>query len=491
MDHNEPAEITSTQHSALSTQHSYDAVVVGSGPNGLGAAITLAQAGKRVLVYEARDKIGGGCRSAELTLPGFVHDICSAIHPGAVTSPFMRSLPLGEFGLEWVYSPLAMAHPFDDGSAAVLSRSIRQTSLSLGQDASAYRRLMGPIARNWGKISPAVLGPLSIPHHPFALARFGLPALLSTRRLASLAFKGDRARGFFAGLSAHSMLPLETPATAAAGLLLGTLGHVVGWPFARGGSQKIVDVMACYLRRLGGEIVTSTTVDSLERLPGAGAIMFDVTPRQLVKIAGEKLPERYKKRLGRYRYGPGVFKIDYALDGPVPWKAEECRQAATVHLGGTLEEIASAEAAVWRGEHPERPFVLTAQQSLFDPTRAPEGKHAFWAYCHVPANSTFDMTERIEAQIERFAPGFRDRILARHVMSPVDMQDYNANYIGGEINGGVQDLRQLYTRPTPAWRPYRTPSKGIYICSSSTPPGGGVHGLCGYFAARTALHDGF
>ena len=482
---------TELLQSAIPNPQSAGAVVVGSGPNGLAAAITLAQAGKRVLVLEARDKIGGGCRSAELTLPGFVHDICSAIHPGAVNSPFMRSLPLAEYGLEWIYSPLALAHPFDDGTAAVLTRSVMRTSLSLRRDARTYRRLMRPIVGNWDKISPAILGPLSIPLHPLALARFGIPALLSARRLADLLFKGKYARGLFAGLSAHSMLALDTPATAAAGLLLGTLGHVAGWPVARGGSQSIVDAMACHLRGLGGEITTGVTVKSAECLPASDAVLFDVTPRQLVQIAGERLPAGYKEQLSRYRYGPGVFKVDYALDGPVPWKAPECRQAATVHLGGTLEEIADAEAAVWRGEHPERPFLLTAQQSLFDPTRAPAGKHTFWAYCHVPNGSTFDMTGRIEAQIERFAPGFRDRILARHVMSPSDMQSYNANYIGGEINGGVQDLRQLFTRPTPAWRPYRTPARGIYICSSSTPPGGGVHGLCGYYAARTALHDGF
>jgi phytoene dehydrogenase-like protein len=467
----------------------YDAVVIGAGPNGLAAAITLARSGQRVQVIEARDEIGGGCRSAELTLPGFTHDICSAIHPGAVNSPFMRSLPLQRYGVEWVYSPLALAHPFDDGTAAVLSRSLMQTSLSLREDASAYRKLMGPIVRNWDKISPTVLGPLSIPAHPFALARFGIPALMPVRKLAGLLFRGKHARGLFAGMAAHSMLSLDTPATSAAALLLATLGHVVGWPLARGGSQHIADAMASYLHDLGGEIVTGKLVESMECLPEANVVLLDVTPRQLVKIAGPRLPARYKEQLGRYRYGPGVFKIDYALDGSVPWSAAECNRAATVHLGGTMEEIAGAEAAVWRGEHPERPFVLAAQQSLFDLTRAPHGKHTFWAYCHVPSGSTFDMTARIEAQIERFAPGFGDRIIARHVMTAADMENYNPNYIGGDINGGVQDLRQLFTRPVPRWRPYRTPARGIYICSSSTPPGGGVHGLCGYYAAQSALRD--
>lgn len=464
--------------------------MVGAGPNGLAAGITMARAGRRVLVLEARDTVGGGCRSAELTLPGFVHDICSAIHPGAVNSPFMRSLPLGKYGLRYVYSPLALAHPFDDGTAAVLSHSILQTALTLGADSSTYRRLITPIVRDWHKIGPAVLGPFSLPRHPFALARFGIPALFSAHALADLLFRGEHARGLFAGLAAHSMLPLERPSTAAAALLLSTLGHTVGWPFPRGGSQHIADAMASYLRELGGEITTGVTVETTADLPKAGIILCDITPKQLVQIAGERLPEGYKRQLSRYRYGPGVFKVDYALDGPVPWKARRCYEAATVHLGGTLEEVAEAEWAVWRGEHPERPFVLTAQQSLFDPERAPQGKEAFWAYCHVPAASRFDMTERIERQIERFAPGFQKRILARHVMSPADLQSYDPNYIGGDINGGVQDLRQLFTRPTPQWRPYRTAARGLYICSSSTPPGGGVHGLCGYYAAQTALHDG-
>jgi phytoene dehydrogenase-like protein len=404
----------------------------------------------------------------------------------------MRSLPLEKHGLVWIYPPASLAHPLDDGTAGLLRRSVLQTSLSLERDARAYRRLMGPIVRHWRDIEPFVLAPFSIPpllRHPFALARFGLPALLPAQVLASRIYEGDHARGMFAGIAAHSMLPLDTPGTAAAGLLLGTLAHTVGWAIPKGGSQKIVNAMASYLRSLGGEIEAGRPVESIDDLPAARATLFDVTPCQLLRIAGSRLPGRYKRQLEHFRYGQGVFKVDIALDGPIPWKAPECALAGTVHLGGTMEEIATAERAVWEGKHPDKPFVLLAQQSLFDPTRAPEGKHTVWAYCHVPAGSNFDMTGRIEAQIERFAPGFRDLILARHSMPPCSMQDYNANYVGGDINGGVQDLRQMFTRPTPSLRPYRTGAPGIYICSSSTPPGGGVHGLCGYFAAQTALRD--
>ncbi|HET9495409.1 MAG TPA: NAD(P)/FAD-dependent oxidoreductase [Chloroflexia bacterium] len=467
----------------------YDAVVVGAGPNGLAAAITMARAGRSVLVLEARDTVGGGCRSAQLTLPGFTHDVCSAIHPLGPASPFMRSLPLTEHGLEWVQPSAPLAHPLDDGTAVVLERSVGATALKVGRDAASYRRLVGPVVRDWPRLSRDVLGPLRIPRHPVALARFGLKALLPALLLSRAAFKGERARALFAGMAAHSMLPLERPPSASFGLVLAALGHVVGWPVARGGSQRIVDAMASYLRSLGGEITTGRRVGSLDDLPPAKSVLFDLTPRQIVRIAGERLPGGYRRQLGRYRYGPGVFKVDWALEGPVPWKAAECLRASTVHLGGTLEEIAEAERAVWRGEHPERPFVLVGQQSLFDRTRAPEGKHTLWAYCHVPHGSTRDMTGRIEAQLERFAPGFGERVLARHTMSAAQMQRYNANYIGGDINGGVQDLLQLFTRPTLSLVPYSTPAEGIYICSSSTPPGGGVHGMCGYHAASVALRD--
>jgi len=474
----------------------YDAVIVGAGPNGLAAAITLARAGRSVLVLEAHDTPGGGVRSSELTLPGFISDTCSAIHPLGAGSPFFRTLPLRKFGLEWIHPPLALAHPLDDGSAAILDRSIDISAASLAEDGEAYRELMTPLVASWDTITDGVLGPLRPVHqmlHPTsvpALARFGLSAVRSARGLAESKFRGARARALFAGMSAHSMLPLEQPPSAAFGLVLAMSAHAIGWPFPRGGSQRITDALVASLRTFGGEIITRVRVTSLDELPAADAILCDVTPRQLLALADERLPASYKARLARYRYGPGVFKLDYALDGPIPWTAEACRQAGTVHLGGTLEEIAASERAVWRGVPPERPFVLVAQQSLFDVTRAPEGKQVAWVYCHVPHSSTYDMTERVEAQIERFAPGFRQRILARHAMSPADMERYNANYVGGDINGGVQDFRQLFTRPVARIVPYATPAPGVYICSSSTPPGGGVHGMCGYYAARAALHDG-
>jgi phytoene dehydrogenase-like protein len=469
----------------------YDAVIVGAGPNGLAAAITLARAGRSVLVLEAKETVGGGSRSAQLTLPGFVHDVCSAIHPMGVGSPFFRSLPLEHFGLQWIEPPASLAHPLDDGTAVLLERSVEATARNLGRDGAVYRKVMGRLVRDWPRIEDLLLGPLRIPvpFHPVTLARFGMPALLPARTLAGLFFKEERARAIFAGMAAHSMLSLTSVASAAVGLVLGVMAHTVGWPVARGGSQSIADAMTAYLRSLGGEVITGVEVETLDEVPRHRAVLFDLSPQQVVKIAGKHLPTGYKKRLGHYHYGPGVFKIDYALDGPVPWRAAECNRAATVHLGGTLEEIVSSERQVSQGKHPKRPFVLTAQQSLFDPTRAPEGKHTLWAYCHVPNGSTFDMTGRIETQIERFAPGFRDRVLARHVMSPTDLQAYNPNYIGGDINGGIQDLRQLFTRPLPQAVPYKTANPHIFICSASTPPGGGVHGMCGYFAAKTALRE--
>lgn len=470
-------------------QDSYDAIVVGAGPNGLAAAITLARAGCSVLVLEARETIGGGTRSAELTLPGFIHDICSAIHPLGIGSPFFRSLPLHEHGLEWIHPSLPVAHPLDDGTAAALHRSIEATGETLGPDAKAYRQLLLSPVADWDKLAIDLLGPLPLPpRHSLALIRFGLQAIRPARGLAESLFKGEQARALFAGLAAHSILPLEQPLTAAVGLVLGIAGHALGWPLPRGGSQQIAEAMASYLRSLGGEIITRTPVGSLDQLPPAQVILFDVGPRQLLRIAGEHLTPGYKRQLQRFRYGPGVFKIDLALDGPIPWQAEACRQAGTVHVGGTLAEIAAGEKAIWHGKHPKHPFVLVAQQSLFDPTRAPEGKHTVWAYCHTPHGSTVDMTDRIERQIERFAPGFRDRILARSVMSPLDFQDYNANYIGGDITGGVQNWQQLFTRPSLRFLvPYATSNKRLFLCSSSTPPGAGVHGMCGYYAARAAL----
>lgn len=478
----------------MAKTNSYDAIIIGAGPNGLAAAITIARAGHSVLVLEAKETIGGGCRSAEVTLPGFTHDICSAIHPLGLASPFFRSLPLEKYGVEWIHPELPLAHPFDDGSAALIDRSLDKTGESLGRDAAAYKKLMGPLVENWETIIDAFLGPLrpqAVIPHPFTMAHFGLAALRSAEGLVHTHFRERAARAIFAGMAGHSMLQLDTPGTAAVGLMLGILAHAVGWPLPKGGSQKIVNALAAHLRDLGGEIVTGVEVKSLDSLPPSKVVLCDVTPRQLLRIAGDHLEGfsgLYKRQLQHYRYGPGVFKLDIALDGPIPWKAEACKGAGTVHLGGTLPEIIASEKAIWQGEYAEHPLVLLAQQSLFDDTRAPDDKHTVWAYCHVPHGSDFDMAERIEAQIERFAPGFRERILARHSTNAVELEHYNANYVGGDINGGVQDLLQLFTRPTVSPMPYTTPDRHLYICSSSTPPGGGVHGMCGYFAARSALH---
>jgi phytoene dehydrogenase-like protein len=420
-------------------------------------------------------------------LPGFVHDVCSAIHPLGAGSPFFRTLPLAEHGLEWIQPPAALAHPFDDGTAAVLERAVVATSETLGQDAIAYRKLMAPFVTSWDKLATTVLGPLQWPHHPLALLGFSWRAWRSACGLAERVFTGERARAFFGGLAAHAIMPLERIPTAAFGLVLGILGHAIGWPLPRGGSQQITNALARYFQTLGGEIVTHAPVHSIDDLPPARVVLCDVTPRQLLRLAAHRLPASYCHQLARYRYGPGAFKVDWALDGPIPWTASACTRAGTVHVGGTLAEIAASERAAWHGEQAERPFVLVAQQSLFDTTRAPAGKHTVWAYCHVPNGSTEDMTERIERQLERFAPGFRDRILARHVLSPRQLEQYNANYVGGDINGGVQDVWQLFTRPTRRLIPYTTPLPRLYICSASTPPGGGVHGLCGYFAARAVL----
>jgi phytoene dehydrogenase-like protein len=463
-----------------------DAVVVGSGPNGLAAAITLAQAGRSVLILEAAETVGGGARSAELTLPGFVHDVCSAIHALAEASPCFGALPLDEHGLELVEPPAPLAHPLDDGTAVMLERSVDETAAGLGADSRRYRKLMAPLVEHSGKLVPFLLGRSPVPRHPVVAGRFGLLGLRSAVGLAKR-FEGDRARALLAGLSAHSMQDLRRPPTASFGLALGLFAHTHGWPFVRGGSQRLADALASYFKSLGGEIEVGRSVESVDDLPKSKVTMLDVTPRQVLQLAGHRLPSRYVRALRRYRYGPGVFKVDWALDGPVPWAAEGSARAATVHVGGTLEEIAASEAAVWRGETAERPFVLVAQQSLFDDARAPEGKHTLWAYSHVPHGSREDMTERIESQIERFAPGFRELVLERSVRGPAEMEQYNSNYVGGDINGGVQDLRQLYTRPVVRLDPYSTPVEGLYLCSSSTPPGGGVHGMCGYHAAQSAI----
>ena len=472
-----------------STSGGYDAVVVGAGPNGLAAAITLAREGRSVLVLEAHDTVGGGCRTAELTLPGYAHDVCSAIHPLGRASPFFRELPLTEHGLEWIEPPIQIAHPLDDGSAALVRRDLGETAASLGLDGGAYTSLLRPLVSDWDLIVRELLGPLrplSGLRHPIALGRFGLLSLAPASMLARR-FRGPQARVLLAGCSAHSMLRLEQPVSAGFGLALLASAHAVGWPMPRGGSQRIADALAAHLRSLGGVIETDHRVSSLDELPAHRSVLFDVTPRQMLEIAGKRLGGLYAAQLRRYRYGPGSFKIDFALDGPIPWRNPELLQAGTVHLGGMLEEIAASERSVARGRVSERPFVLLAQQSLFDPTRAPDGRHTVWAYCHVPNGSTVDMTDAIEGQIERFAPGFRDRVLARHVMGPAALEAYNANYVGGDINGGLQSLAQFFTRPAVRFDPYSTPDPALFICSSSTPPGGGVHGLCGWHAARSAL----
>lgn len=463
-----------------------DAIVIGAGPNGLAAAIRLAEQGYRVRVYEAHEQPGGGARSGALTLPGFVHDLGSAIHPLTLASPWLRTLPLDRYGLEWIQPPAALAHPFDDGTAALLYRDIDATAATIGTDGERWRRTFGPFVTDAGPLLDEILGPLHLPRHPLLLARFGVAALQAAVPFAGRTFEGPRARALFSGMAAHSLLPLEEAATAAFGLVLGLLGHAAGWPFPRGGAQRITDALVAYLTDLGGEVITGTPVERLDDLPEARAYLFDTSARALAQIAGDRLPNGYRRQLRRFRAGPGVFKLDYALDGPVPWAAGECRQAGTVHLGGTSEEIAASERAVARGGHPDSPFVLVAQHSLLDATRAPSGKHTLWAYCHVPNSSTVDMSAAIERQIERFAPGFRERVLARHAMFPADVEALSANFTGGDINTGRPGLRQLFTRPVPRLNPYATPNPRIYLCSAATPPGGGVHGMPGYHAANAA-----
>jgi len=468
----------------------YDAVVVGAGPNGLAAAITLQTQGLSVLLIEGKSSVGGGLRSAELTLPGFTHDICSAIHPLGAGSPFFDTLPLEAHGVQWIRPTIAAAHPFDDGAAAALLDTVEETAKSLGGDEAEYRRLLGPLTKAWPSLAPQLLGPLRFPKHPLEMARFGLLGLPSVSTLARR-FQTREARGLLAGMAAHSMQPLNGLSTAAVALMFLMAGHTKGWPFPRYGSSKLADALAACFQSLGGTIQTGTPITRLNQLPPSKALLFDLSPRQLLQLGGHKWSGLYQRQLEKYRYGMGVFKIDWALAEPIPFNAEVCRLAGTVHLGGTFEAIAAGETQTFHGKLAEHPFVLLAQQSLFDASRAPQGKHTGWAYCHVPNGSREDRTEIIEKQVERFAPGFRERILARHVMDTAQMEEYNPNYIGGDINGGNLDIRQLFTRPALRRSPYRTSAKGIYLCSASTPPGGGVHGMCGYYAARRALRDVF
>ncbi len=462
-----------------------DAVIVGAGPNGLAAAIVLAAAGKSVRVLEAESTIGGGTRSQALTLPGFIHDVCSSVLPLAHASPFFRTLPLAEYGLTYDHPPIPLAHPLDDGSAGVLDRSLAVTASGLGRDGAAYRHLMEPIERHAALLTRQFLGPPRPSAHLVTLARFGIPALRSAAALAASRFRTEQARALFVGLGAHSMLSLRRPATASFGLVLAAAGHAYGWPFAHGGSRRVADALAALLRARGGTVVVDSRVASMQQVSSRRVVLFDLTPRQVLPIASSQWPDGFSRQLQRFRYGPGVFKVDWALDGPIPWRAPACRQAGTVHVGGAFDEVVAAEDAVAEGGVAERPFVILAQPTVADPTRAPAGKHVGWAYCHVPNGSTVDMRERIEAQVERFAPGFTSRILARQVMGPADIERHNANNVGGDINGGIADLRQLFIRPTS--RLYATPNRQLYLCSSSTPPGGGVHGMCGYYAARAAL----
>jgi phytoene dehydrogenase-like protein len=474
----------------MSTDSKFDAIVVGSGPNGLAAAITLIQEGYSVKIYEYGETVGGGMRTLELTEPGFRHDICSAIHPMAVSSPFLRQLPLHKYGLQWIHPEFPLAHPLDDQPAVVLTPQLDSMIDQLDTDYDAYVKLYEPLVTHWEELTVDILGPLGIPNHPIRLANFGLKALQSARRLAAR-FKQERAKALFGGIAAHSILSLDKLATSAIGLVLGAAGHSVGWPLPKGGSQSIADSMKLYFESMGGIVETGVKVTNLEMLPKARAILFDLTPRQVASIVKSTFPASYQKKLKNYRYGAGVFKIDYVIKEPVPWNDPRCNRAGTVHVGGTFKQIMESEESMRQNRHAEKPYVLVAQQSLFDPTRTPDDRHTLWAYCHVPNGSDKDMTEQIEDQIERFAPGFRDIIDERRTMTTTDFESYNPNYIGGDINGGSQDLFQLFSRPVSMFAPYATPAKGIYFCSSSTPPGGGIHGMCGYHAAQLVLKREF
>jgi len=466
-----------------------DAIVVGSGPNGLAAAVTLARAGLRVHVIEGAGTPGGGCRTEELTLPGFWHDVCSAVHPLAGVSPFFTGIDLAARGVRLLTPKVAFAHPLDGGRAGAVAGSVDETAGGLGPDGATYRRLLGPLVRDMPLTLPTILGPLrSVPRHPLAMARYGLPGLLPASVLARQ-FREEEAKVLVAGTAAHATLPLTAPLTSAFGALFLMTAHTVGWPVVDGGSARIIDALTGELTSLGGRVETGRWVPALDSLPQARAVLLDVTPRQFVALAGDRLPARERRALERFRYGPGACKVDWALSGPVPWEAAACREAGTVHVGGTFAEVARSESDVAAGRHPEFPFCLVAQAGVVDPGRAPAGKQTLWGYCHVPSGSTVDMSGRIEAQIERFAPGFRDLILARSVRTAADMERYNPNDVGGDVSGGAATLWQTFFRPTPRWNPYRTSLRGVYLCSSSTPPGGGVHGMCGSWAARTALAD--
>jgi phytoene dehydrogenase-like protein len=466
-----------------------DAIVVGSGPNGLAGALTLARAGLTVEVYEGSATPGGGCRTEELTLPGFQHDVCSAVHPLVRASRFFRTLDLEARGARLLTPVVAFAHPLDGGRAGAVVPSVHETADRLGEDAGAYYRLLAPLVRDAERILPIVLAPLRAPpRHPVAMARFALAGLLSARRLAER-FRTDEARALFAGAAAHSMLPLSAPLTGSFGLLFLTLGHAFGWPVVEGGSSHLVDALVEELASLGGQVHVDRWVRRLDELPPAKVLLLDVAPRKVTELAGDRAAPAYRRALGRFRHGPGVFKLDWALSAAVPWESAACRDAVTVHLGGTFEEVSASEAAVAVGRHPDRPFCVVAQPGVVDPSRAPEGAQTLWAYCHVPAGSQEDMTEQVEAQLERFAPGFKGLVLARATKTAAQLELENPNYVGGDITGGVANLRQTLFRPTLSWAPYRTPVPGVYLCSASTPPGGGVHGMCGLGAAYTALAD--
>jgi len=472
-------------------ENNFDAYVIGSGPNGLAAAINLAQKGLKVKVFEAKDTIGGGTRTQELTEPGFLHDVCSAVHPTAVSSPFFNTLPLADYGLEWIYPEFQIAHPLANNEAVIIEQSFENTLQRLGKDGKNYSSLFKSLIDSWPLLVEDVFGTLRVPKHPLQLIRFGWFGMFSAKHLSNSLFKSDDLKTYFAGLAAHSIIPLEKAFTATFGLMLGITAHTVGWPIAKGGSKSITDALAAYFISLGGVIETNRHIQSLDEFPENKPILFDLTPRQIVQIAGNRIPDSIRNRLKKYTYGPGVFKMDFALSEPTPWANKEARRAGTLHLGSTYAEIAKSERDMWNGIHSEKPYVLISQPSIFDETRAPKGKHTLWAYCHVPAGSTKDMTVEIENQIERYAPGFKDTIISKALMNTVEFEKYNPNYIGGDINGGAQFATQLFGRPLFKWNPYKLGDKGIYICSSSTPPGGGVHGMAGFHASQTVLKNEF